>query len=280
MRLMLRWIVRIIAAGLILLLASLILGRFVPVPSTLMLARWATGKDVHRIWRPLEAMPRSLVEAVIASEDQRYCTHHGVDFIALNDVLSDEDGPSRGASTVTMQLAKNLYLWPGRSYLRKGLELPLALILDLAWGKARVMEVYLNIAEWGEGIFGAEAAAQHYYKKPASSLTAAGIGAIGFGVAEPVRAPRRSIERGFPPRSDANGGCSPTRGLHPPWSILTRPGDARPGYTDRLRSATSWTTEPATRPATGPSAGRAFRAHPRRSSSSNHAARCPCWVRG
>jgi monofunctional glycosyltransferase len=150
---------------------SLVLGRFLPAPSTLMLGRWLTRQPVAREWRALEAISPHLVRGVVASEDQRFCGHWGVDFDALRDVLDDEGGPSRGASTITMQLVKNLYLWPGRSYLRKALEVPLALAVDLAWGKRRVMEVYLNIAEWGEGIFGAEAAAQAHFGKAARDLT-------------------------------------------------------------------------------------------------------------
>jgi monofunctional biosynthetic peptidoglycan transglycosylase len=115
----------------------------------------------------------ALSEAVIASEDARYCAHRGVDWDAMRAVLSDsdEDGPSRGASTIAMQTAKNLFLWPSRSYVRKALEIPMALYLDALWGKRRVMEVYLNVAEWGDGLFGAEAAAQLYFGKKARDLT-------------------------------------------------------------------------------------------------------------
>jgi monofunctional biosynthetic peptidoglycan transglycosylase len=151
---------------------SLVLGAFLPVPSTLMLGRWLTGTGVERVWQPLERFSPALRRAVIAAEDQRYCSHWGVDFAALRDVLNDEGGPSRGASTLSMQVAKNLYLWPGRSYVRKALEIPLALVLDRVWGKRRVLEVYLNIAEWGEGVFGAEAAARHYFGTSAANLDA------------------------------------------------------------------------------------------------------------
>ena len=186
-------------AGLVfmlLLAVSLALGRFIPVPSTLMLGRWLTGKAVHREWRPLEEISPHLVRGVIASEDQRFCLHRGVDFGALREVLDDPDGPSRGASTVTMQLAKNVYLWPGRSYIRKGLEIPLALAVDLVWGKHRVMETYLNIAEWGEGLFGAEAAASHYFGKRARDLSAAEAARLVSILPNPLqRNPRRSTLR-------------------------------------------------------------------------------------
>lgn len=160
--------------------------RLVPVPSTLMLGRWATFRSVERDWVPLTEISPHLIRAVIASEDQRFCSHRGVDWIELNAVLDDEDGPSRGASTLTMQTAKNVYLWPGRSYVRKGLEIPLAMALDLAWGKERVMEVYLNVAEWGEGLFGAEAAAQRYFGKPASRLSPAEAARLAGALPNPI----------------------------------------------------------------------------------------------
>lgn len=172
------------------LLASLALGlvlyRFVPVPSTLMLGRWLTFQPVERQWVPLTAISPNLVRAVIAAEDQRFCSHDGVDWVELNAVLEDEDGPSRGASTLTMQTAKNVFLWPSRSYLRKGLEIPLAMAIDLAWPKQRVIEVYLNVAEWGEGLFGAEAAAQRYFGKPASRLNAAEAARLAGSLPNPI----------------------------------------------------------------------------------------------
>ena len=188
-----RWLVRLIVAGIVIFASLVLLGRFLAMPSTLMLGRWATGREVTRVWQPIEAMSPALVSGVVASEDQRFCQHRGVDFVALEEVLSDEDGPSRGASTVTMQVAKNMFLWPGRSYLRKGLEIPVALVIDLAWGKKRVMEVYLNVAERGEGIFGAEAAAQHYFRKPARSLSEAEAARMVAALPNPIlRAADRS----------------------------------------------------------------------------------------
>ncbi len=169
----LRWLLALVAGGVVLLaLVSVLytLGR--PV-STLMLGRWATLKPVERQWTPLATISPYLPAAVIMAEDARFCRHHGVDWDALGSVLSeaDEDGPQRGASTLTMQLVKNLYLWPGRSFIRKAIEIPLALALDLVWSKKQIMEAYLNVAEWGEGIFGAEAAARHAFGKSAAALT-------------------------------------------------------------------------------------------------------------
>jgi monofunctional glycosyltransferase len=166
-----RTLLRVLFISTFALVLLVILGRLLPVPSTLMLARWITGQPVTRAWVPLHLISPSLPRAVIAAEDQRFCAHWGVDFGALREVLDHEDGPARGGSTITMQTVKNVYLWPGRSYLRKAIEIPLALMVDLVWGKRRVMEVYLNIAEWGDGLYGAEAAARHYFRKSAAQLS-------------------------------------------------------------------------------------------------------------
>jgi monofunctional biosynthetic peptidoglycan transglycosylase len=140
--------------------------------STLMLARTIEGKTYQRIYAPLKTIAPTALAAVIASEDASFCDNDGVDWGALHEVLSGagEHGPSRGASTITMQIAKNLFLWPGRSTIRKGVEIGMALVLGEAWSKARTLEIYLNIAEWGDGIYGIEAAAQRYFHKGASQL--------------------------------------------------------------------------------------------------------------
>lgn len=142
-----------------------------PAVSTLMIGRWITGRPVERRWTPLGAFSPHLIDAVLMSEDGQFCTHGGVDWAELHEVMNNPDGPSRGASTITMQLARNLYLWNGRSFIRKGLEIPLALLLDRIWSKKRILELYLNIAEWGDGVFGAEAAARRDFGKSASQLT-------------------------------------------------------------------------------------------------------------
>lgn len=182
----LRWLMLAIVTLFAALVLGLVLYRFVPVPSTLMIGRWLTFRPVERQWVPLTAISPNLVRAVIAAEDQRFCSHDGVDWVELNAVLEDEDGPSRGASTLTMQTAKNVFLWPGRSYVRKGLEIPLAMAIDLAWPKQRVIEVYLNVAEWGEGLFGAEAAAQRYFGKPASRLSPAEAARLAGALPNPI----------------------------------------------------------------------------------------------
>src|SRR5215213_3347815 len=142
--------------------------------STLMLWRWAAGARVERTWVPLTAIAPALPRTVIASEDARYCAHRGVDLGELRAAFEDADDLSemRGGSTIAQQAAKNLFLWQGRSYVRKALEFPLALWLDVVLGKRRLMEIYLNIAEWGpNGEFGAEAAARHAFGKSARDLS-------------------------------------------------------------------------------------------------------------
>lgn len=145
----------------------------VPPISTLMLADLVTFRGFSRIWTPLDHISPHLQQAVVMSEDGRYCAHGGVDWDALTMVIEQavEDGPSRGASTIPMQTVKNLFLWSSRSYVRKALEIPLALYADLVWSKRRTLEIYLNVAEWGPGIYGAEAAARAYFDKSAADLT-------------------------------------------------------------------------------------------------------------
>jgi monofunctional glycosyltransferase len=140
--------------------------------STLMLARTIEGKSYQRVYTPLRSIAPTALAAVIASEDAGFCNNDGVDWGALREVLSGagEHGPSRGASTLTMQTAKNLFLWPGRSTIRKGIEIGMALVLGEVWSKARTLEIYLNIAEWGDGLFGIEAAAERYFHKSAGQL--------------------------------------------------------------------------------------------------------------
>jgi monofunctional biosynthetic peptidoglycan transglycosylase len=141
--------------------------------STLMLRDLVTFEGYRREWVPLEEIAPVLVHSVIMSEDGQFCSHDGIDWAALNAVidvaLSGE--PTRGASTIPMQTVKNLFLWQGRSFVRKALEAPLALGFDLVVPKRRIMEIYLNIVEWAPGVYGAEAAAQHHFGRSAKELT-------------------------------------------------------------------------------------------------------------
>lgn len=177
------------------LAALMALWRFAPPISTLMLARYLTGQPVTRDYVPLDRIAPALTAAVIMSEDAKFCRHRGVDWQALGDVLddADEDGPSRGASTITMQVVKNLFLWPSRSAIRKGLEIPLSLALEAVWPKYRIMEVYLNIAEWGpDGIFGAQAAAEADFRRGADALTLSQAALLATALPNPIlRSPGR-----------------------------------------------------------------------------------------
>ena len=170
------WTVYFWAVAALLVLTPVVLGflyNVLPPPSTLMLARWVTFQPVVRTWVPLENISPALIRSVLASEDARFCHHAGVDLVELQNVVDESDGMDapRGASTITMQLAKNLFLWNGRSFIRKGLEMPLALYINLVMSKRRQIEVYLNIAEWGpDGEFGIEAASQRAFKVPAAKL--------------------------------------------------------------------------------------------------------------
>lgn len=159
-----------------------------PPVSTLMIGRWLQGRPAERSYVPLSRISPTLPAAVIAAEDARFCQHGGVDWTALTEVIeeSEEGGPSRGASTIPMQVAKNLFLWPGRSYLRKALEIPIALLVDLVWTKRRMMEIYLNIAEWGDGVFGAEAAARRHFRKAAADLTRREAALLATSLPNPI----------------------------------------------------------------------------------------------
>jgi monofunctional biosynthetic peptidoglycan transglycosylase len=142
--------------------------------STLMAWRWLTGAPVSRHWIGFGAISPFLPRSVVGSEDAKFCSHHGIDWDALRDVIDDaEDGEvTRGGSTITQQVAKNLFLWPGRSVIRKGLELPLALWIDLVLPKQRILEIYLNIAELGPGgQFGADAGSGYAFGHGASTLS-------------------------------------------------------------------------------------------------------------
>lgn len=142
--------------------------------STVMLWRELTGQPVERVYVPLSRISPRLPLSVIIAEDGRFCRHHGVDFAEIRDAIADADDfdDVRGGSTITQQLAKNLFLWPGRSYIRKALEFPLALWLDLLLSKRRILEIYLNVAEWGpNGEFGIEAGSRYAFGKPARDLS-------------------------------------------------------------------------------------------------------------
>lgn len=166
-----------------LMLASVLLVllfRWVPPPGTaLMVERkiesWVDGNsiDLQRSWRPWAELPDDLKMAVIAAEDQKFAEHWGFDVTAIQAALqhNQQGGSLRGASTLSQQVAKNLFLWSGRSWLRKGIEVWFTGLIELLWPKQRILEVYLNSVEWGDGVFGAEAAARHHFKVGAPYLS-------------------------------------------------------------------------------------------------------------
>jgi monofunctional biosynthetic peptidoglycan transglycosylase len=161
----------VLAAGVLL---SVVAFRFINPPTTSVMAlSKLKGGTVRQEWVPLESISPNLIKAVIASEDGRFCVHWGVDWGAVREAVKEGGGLAgfRGASTIAMQTAKNLYLWNGRSYLRKGLEVPLAYLMSVIWPKQRMMEIYLNVAQFGPGTFGAEAASRRYFNKSAAELT-------------------------------------------------------------------------------------------------------------
>ncbi|MEQ8934387.1 MAG: monofunctional biosynthetic peptidoglycan transglycosylase [Amphiplicatus sp.] len=148
--------------------------RFVSPPSTIvMFERKADGANVRKDWAPLEEISPHLVRAVIAAEDTRFCLHKGLDFRAIEKAVHENKrrGRRRGASTISQQTAKNLFLWNGGGWARKGAEAWFTLVIETLWPKRRVMEMYLNMAEWGDGLFGAEAAAKARFGKSAKDLT-------------------------------------------------------------------------------------------------------------
>jgi monofunctional biosynthetic peptidoglycan transglycosylase len=188
---------RLVRAVLILVLIALLLPyllsplyRLVDPPSTLMMWRRATFARVEQAWVPLAAISPALPRAVLVAEDARFCTHRGIDFGELRSAFREADDLSemRGGSTIAQQTVKNLFLWPGRSVVRKALEFPLALWFDLVVGKRRVMEIYLNIAEWGpNGQFGAEAGARHAFGKSARDLSAREAAQLAAILPNPIR---------------------------------------------------------------------------------------------
>ncbi|MCZ2721897.1 monofunctional biosynthetic peptidoglycan transglycosylase [Marinomonas sp. 15G1-11] len=156
-----------------LLVSSLVLlvFRFVPLPTTAFMLQ--SAYPVNHLWIDIDELPTHVSLAVVAAEDQRFPEHAGIDFTAISKAISQyDDGDGlRGASTITQQTAKNVFLWSGRSFLRKGLEAGLAMSFEIIWGKKRILEVYLNVAEFGKGIYGVEAASQHYFGTSARHLT-------------------------------------------------------------------------------------------------------------
>lgn len=190
-----RIVVRMLLAWLGIWLAGILLFSFLPVPfSAVMverqLAAWINGRFdyvAHSDWVGHDEISPWMALAVIASEDQKFPVHWGFDVAAIESVLDNSNEKMRGASTLSQQTAKNLFLWDGRSWVRKGLEAGLTVGIETVWTKRRILTVYLNIAEFGHGIFGVEAASQRYFHKPASRLSMSEAALLAAVLPNPIR---------------------------------------------------------------------------------------------
>jgi monofunctional biosynthetic peptidoglycan transglycosylase len=211
----------LLAAALILLLLPYLLVpvyRVVTPVSTLMVARWLSGQRVAHTYVPIDRLAPALPLAVLVAEDDRFCSHHGVDWQEIHTAIAEADDDisrARGGSTITQQTAKNLFLWPGRSFVRKALELPLALWIDLVLPKRRIMEIYLSVAQWGpNGEFGAEAGARAAFGKSAADLDSRQAALLAAILPNPVRRSARRPGRGVRRlagiyQARAHGGSAP-----------------------------------------------------------------------
>jgi len=168
---LLRWIRKLVSRLMLFSVIWVIIYAFLPPPGTaLMLYRWSE-KDysIDKDWVSLSEISPNIIKAVISSEDQRFINHWGFDFRQIKKAVLD-DNSSRGASTISQQVAKNVFLWPARNWVRKGLEVWFTVLLEIFWTKERTLQIYLNVAEMGKGIYGVEAASRIYFDKPASKL--------------------------------------------------------------------------------------------------------------
>lgn len=178
-----------------------IIYRFVPPPVTFLMSKrlYEQFRDdrplkLKKNWKPLSEISSYLPSAVIAAEDQLFLEHNGFDWDAIRRAYKQNQngGRIRGGSTITQQVAKNVFLWPGRSYVRKGFEAYFTVLIEVFWGKKRIMEVYLNVAEMGIGVYGAEAASWYYFDKPASELTRYQAALIATILPNPTEYPVRN----------------------------------------------------------------------------------------
>ena len=171
---------------------SVVVFRIVPPPITeLMVQRLIQGYGLDYQWRSLSQISPDLTQAAVASEDARFCSHHGFDFAAMQAAMRHNErrpnGRVKGGSTISQQTAKNVFLWPGRSYVRKGIEAWYTVLIEALWGKRRIMEVYLNVVEFGPGLYGAQAASQHFFHEDASRLSPAQAAHLISVLPEPLK---------------------------------------------------------------------------------------------
>ena len=164
--------------------------RFVPVPITiLMVQRLAEGQGLRKSWRSLDEISPHLVRSAIGAEDANFCSHHGFDLEAIRKAMAHNENSdrTRGGSTISQQTAKNVFLWPDRSYVRKGLEAYFTVLIEVMWGKPRIMEVYLNVAEFGPGVYGAQAASRAFFGVDADDLSPTQAARLAAVLPSPLR---------------------------------------------------------------------------------------------
>ena len=184
-------------------LVYIFLLKWIDPPITItQLSSWISGSSIKRDYITFNEMSPNIRLAVMASEDQLFPDHNGFDLKSIQKALESKKSRTRGASTISQQVAKNVFLWQGRSWLRKVLEVYFTFMIELVWGKQRILEMYLNVAEMGKGIFGIEAAAQKYFKKSAKKLTRTEAAMIAACLPNPkkysVQPPSNYITRRYP----------------------------------------------------------------------------------
>lgn len=189
-RVLRRFLLSLLAAAVLVPLSLVLFYRVVPVPATpLMLLRLVEGHGLSHDWVAYDEIAPAMIRSVIAAEDGKFCLHNGFDWDAINDALeAAEDGQRlRGGSTISQQTAKNVFLWPGRSWVRKGLEAGFTVVIEALWPKRRILEVYLNSVEFGPGIYGVEAAARFHFRKSAAQLSAREAALLAAVLPNPIR---------------------------------------------------------------------------------------------
>jgi len=187
---LLKFVLKLVFGLMLFSLAWVAAYRVIDPPATFLMARDRLGgQEVKQDWVGLSDMSRHIPRAVIAAEDSRFCEHRGFDVQAIEKAMErNREGKAlRGGSTISQQTAKNAFLWPGRTWVRKGLEAWFTVLIEFVWGKPRIMEVYLNIAEFGRGVFGVEAASQHYFDKPAAKLTRVEAARLAAILPQPIK---------------------------------------------------------------------------------------------
>ncbi len=186
LKFLLKLVLALVAFSLVWVVAT----RFINPPVTYLTMRdRLNGVEVKQDWVGLDEMSKNMPRAVIAAEDSGFCSHNGFDIEAIEKAMErNKQGKKlRGGSTISQQTAKNAFLWPGRTMVRKGIEAYFTVLIEFIWGKPRIMEVYLNVAEFGRGVFGVEAAAHHYFRKPASKLTRQEAARLAAILPQPIK---------------------------------------------------------------------------------------------